>query len=71
MVFKIDEVIGSTVIFLQSAGSTPTPAVEEAAKSAKKNLSSVSMGQVREELVKLILHNPKLKENVFYFRIAN
>jgi hypothetical protein len=36
MVFEIERDIGSTIIFLLSAGSNPTPAVEEAAKRQKK-----------------------------------
>jgi hypothetical protein len=62
--------IESPAKILLSAGSDPTLLVEEAAKRVKKNVNTVSIGQVREEFAEAYLHNPKLQENESYFRIV-
>ncbi|OHS96678.1 Dynein heavy chain family protein [Tritrichomonas foetus] len=51
----------SPVIFLLSPGSDPTPLVEEAAKRAKKELNTVSMGQGREEFAENFINQSKVK----------
>lgn len=51
----------SPVIFLLSAGSDPTPLIEEAAKRAKKELKTVSMGQGREEFAENFINQSKNK----------
>ena len=51
----------SPVIFLLSPGSDPTPLVEEAAKRAKKELNTVSMGQGREEFAENFINQSKAK----------
>ncbi|OHT04931.1 Dynein heavy chain family protein [Tritrichomonas foetus] len=51
----------SPVIFLLSPGSDPTPLVEEAAKRAKKELNTVSMGQGREEFAENFINQSKHK----------
>jgi dynein heavy chain len=49
----------SPVIFLLSAGSDPTPLIEEAAKRVKKELNTVSMGQGREEFAENFISHSK------------
>ena len=51
----------SPVIFLLSPGSDPTPLVEEAARKAKVQLNSVSMGQGREEFAEAYIQQSKAK----------
>ena len=51
----------SPIIFLLSPGSDPTPLVEEAAKRAKKELNTVSMGQGREEFAENFINQSKHK----------
>jgi dynein heavy chain len=51
----------SPVIFLLSAGSDPTPLIEEAARRAKKELNTVSMGQGREEFAENFINHSKAK----------
>ncbi|OHT09327.1 Dynein heavy chain family protein [Tritrichomonas foetus] len=49
------------VIFLLSPGSDPTPLIEEAARKAKKELNTVSMGQGREEFADNFITQSKHK----------
>jgi dynein heavy chain len=51
----------SPVIYLLSPGSDPTPLVEEAAKKAKMELHSISMGQGREEIAEATIQQAKHK----------
>jgi dynein heavy chain len=51
----------SPVIFLVSADSDPTPLIEEAARRAKKELSTVSMGQALEEFAENFINHSKAK----------
>ena len=51
----------SPVIFLLSPGSDPTPLIEEAARKAKKELNTVSMGQGREEFAENFINQSKHK----------
>ncbi|KAK8835297.1 Dynein heavy chain 5, axonemal [Tritrichomonas musculus] len=51
----------SPVIFLLSPGSDPTPLIEDAARRAKKELNTVSMGQGREEFAENFIQQSKHK----------